>query len=82
MKQSVKGVLSNWISSVLGQRSWPEGKPEVTQGFAGEPITEPNGDVGEPLISVIMPVYNACRINRAFLQRALESIAKQTYKQV
>ena len=82
MKQSVKGVLNNWISSVLGQRSWPEGRPEVTQGFAGEPITQPNGDVGAPLISVIMPVYNACRINRAFLQRALESIAKQTYKQV
>jgi glycosyltransferase involved in cell wall biosynthesis len=35
-----------------------------------------------PLISVIMPVYNACRINRVFLQRALNSIANQTYKQV
>jgi glycosyltransferase involved in cell wall biosynthesis len=27
-----------------------------------------------------MPVYNACRINRLFLLRALESIAKQTYR--
>ena len=82
MKQFVKGVFRNWISSVLGQRPWPDGQPEVTQGFAGEPISEPTGDFEAPLISVIMPVYNACRINRVFLKRALESIANQTYKHV
>lgn len=82
MIQSMKGVVRNWISSVLGQRPWPTGQPVVTQGFAGEHITEPKSAAEMPLISVIMPVYNACRINRVFLQRALDSIANQTYKQV
>jgi glycosyltransferase involved in cell wall biosynthesis len=82
MKRLVKSTLSNWINSILGQRPWPVGQPLVTQGFAGEPITEPIGDAGAPLISVIMPVFNACRINRAFLQRALESIANQTYAHI
>lgn len=82
MKQSGKSVFRIGINSLLGQRPWPEGQPEVTQGFAGEPITEPNRDIHAPLISVIMPVYNACRINRVFLQRALESVANQTYKHV
>jgi glycosyltransferase involved in cell wall biosynthesis len=82
MKQSVKDQFSNLISAVLGQKSWPGGTPQVTQGFAGEPITEPTGDVGTPLISVVMPIYNACRINRMFLQAALESVANQTYKHV
>lgn len=82
MKQLVKSIFRNWISSVLGQRPWPGGQPHVTQGFAGEPITEPIADVDAPLISVIMPVFNACRINREFLRRALESIANQTYTHV
>jgi glycosyltransferase involved in cell wall biosynthesis len=35
-----------------------------------------------PLISVIMPVYNACRANKQFLIKALDSIANQTYRNV
>jgi glycosyltransferase involved in cell wall biosynthesis len=73
-------MLFKLTCSVLGQRSWPAGPPQVTQGFAGESIGTPPANGGTPLISVIMPVYNACRINRLFLLRALESIAKQTYR--
>ncbi len=52
----------------------------MTQGFAGEAIGNPTASGYTPLISVIMPVYNACRVNRLFLLRALESIANQTYR--
>src|SRR4030042_546212 len=33
-----------------------------------------------PFISIIMPVYNACRINSNYLVEALESAINQTYK--
>jgi hypothetical protein len=66
-KQLVKSIFYHWISSIRGQRPWPDGQPLVTQGFTGESITEPIGDVGAPLVSVTMPEFNACRINRAFL---------------
>jgi glycosyltransferase involved in cell wall biosynthesis len=82
MKQFGKSVVRNGLRSLLGQNPWPAGHPEVTQGFAGEPICQPDRDIRAPLVSVIMPVYNACRINRTFLRRAIESIANQTYKHV
>ena len=82
MKQEVAHVIRQIVSGFLGQRTWPAGSPVVTQGFAGEPITLPAASGELPLVSVIMPVYNACRINRTFLIRALQSIANQTYRQL
>ncbi|HNX52002.1 MAG TPA: glycosyltransferase family 2 protein, partial [Thermoanaerobaculaceae bacterium] len=32
-----------------------------------------------PLISVVLPVYNACRTDTRFLSAAIESVARQTY---
>jgi len=43
------------------------------------PAAEPP-DPGMPLISVIMPVYNAQRANEHYLGDAMESIAAQTYR--
>jgi glycosyltransferase involved in cell wall biosynthesis len=34
----------------------------------------------KPLISVVMPVYNACRSNPDYLREALESVYAQTYR--
>ena len=82
----LRRTFKRWIfaasRALLGQRHWPHGHPYVAQGFAGEAIKKPAITAESPLISVIMPVYNACRINRLFLLRALESIAKQTYRNV
>ena len=82
----LRRTFKRWIfaasRALLGQRHWPDGHPYVAQGFAGEAIKKPAITAESPLISVIMPVYNACRINRLFLLRALESIAKQTYRNV
>jgi glycosyltransferase involved in cell wall biosynthesis len=80
--QKIKSMLFSVSCSVLGQRSWPTGPPHVKQGFAGEAIGTPVANGNVPLISVIMPVYNACRSNKFFLLRALESIANQTYRNV
>jgi len=33
-----------------------------------------------PLISVVVPVYNACRTNPDFLRKALASVSSQTYR--
>ena len=85
MKHSVergKFVLHRWMKTLLGQTSWPSGLPVVTQGFAGEAIKEPGPNPETPLVSVVMPVYNACRVNKQFLIKALDSIANQTYKNV
>ncbi len=38
-----------------------------------------SGGTGEPLFSVIMPVYNAQRSHQGYLRAALDSIAAQTY---
>jgi glycosyltransferase involved in cell wall biosynthesis len=35
---------------------------------------------GRPLVSVVMPVYNACRTNPEFLRGAARSVAEQTYR--
>lgn len=82
LRQTAKRLLFPVSRAVLGQRPWPIGHPYVSQGFAGEAIKRPASTGESPLISVIMPVYNACRINKLFLLRALESIAKQTYSNV
>lgn len=78
----VKTVLRRAIQHALGQTPWPKGPPVVTQGFAGEAIVQPGPNPETPLVSVVMPVYNACRANKQFLIKALDSIANQTYKNV
>lgn len=80
--RGVKTVLRRTIQHALGQTQWPKGPPVVTQGFAGEAIVQPGPNPETPLVSVVMPVYNACRANKQFLIKALDSIANQTYKNV
>jgi len=82
VRRIVKGALSEILRKILGQKPWPHGEPQVSQGFAGESIGEPPPSGYFPLVSVIMPVYNACRSNKRFLLLALESIARQTYRNV
>ncbi len=48
----------------------------------GEELKIPGANVDNPLISVVMPIYNACRSDRKYFLNALESIANQTYKNV
>lgn len=81
-RQVLNRVLRRVVGSVLRYSPWLELKPIVTQGFCGEPISEPTDNGEMPLISVIIPVYNACRSSRRFLLRAMESVACQTYPNV
>lgn len=37
---------------------------------------------GRPLVSAILPVYNACRTDTSFLAAAIDSVARQTYPNV
>jgi len=80
--QFAKNFVQRCVRAILGQTPWPRGLPVITQGFAGEPIVEPGFNLESPLVSVVMPVYNACRANKQFLIKALDSIASQTYKNV
>lgn len=80
--QGAKHVVRRAMQYALGQTPWPPGLPIVTQGFAGEPIVTPGPNPESPLVSVVMPVYNACRANKLFLIKALDSIANQTYPNV
>ena len=81
-KRISRHVVVRLTSTVLGKRPWPPGLPVVSQGFAGEAIGEPAMNSESPLISVVMPVYNACRTDKRFLLSALESIFNQTYQNV
>lgn len=69
---------------ILGITKWPLGNPYLSQGFAGEELIEPEAQTNrdQPLVSVIMPVYNACRVDREYFLSALKSIQGQTYKNV
>jgi glycosyltransferase involved in cell wall biosynthesis len=67
----MKRVAKRWV---LPPRFIPEvaaprelGRAVVTQA-------------GTPLISVVMPVYNACRSNPHYLREALDSVYAQTYR--
>lgn len=82
LTQRLRHQLLRLIQFALGQRPWPPGVPRIAQGFHGEDIGLPPALTVTPLISVIMPVYNACRANKQFLIKALDSIANQTYKNV
>lgn len=37
---------------------------------------------GHPLVSAILPVYNACRTDTSFLSAAIDSVARQTYRNI
>ena len=70
------------IRRLLGVSRWPRGAPTVSQGFCGETLTAPADSGFAPLISVILPVYNACRVDKKFFWNALKSIYAQTYKNI
>jgi len=67
----LKGAAKRWL---LPARFMPEA--EVPRRPPPAVVTR----VENPLISVVMPVYNACRSNPAFLREALESVYAQTYR--
>lgn len=67
------------LHRILGITQWQTGSPIVSQGFGGETLVDPGTSVSSPLVSVIMPVYNACRVDRRFFIKALETIVGQTY---
>ncbi len=77
-----KNLGKNTIRRCFGIVRWPLGAPVLSQGFAGEALVEPGENAAQPLISVIMPVYNACRIDRQYFLCALKSIQSQTYQNV
>lgn len=82
ISRGAKRRIKKSLRRVLGMTAWPNGAPETSQGFAGEELIPPTANTSEPLISVIMPVYNACRVDKAYFLSALESIANQTYKNI
>ncbi len=78
----VRKIGKKAVRRLLGIVKWPMGPPVLSQGFAGEPLVEPGENATQPLVSVIMPVYNACRVDREYFLCALKSIQGQTYKNV
>ncbi len=74
--------LRRRIACLLGIMYWPDGEPEISQGFAGEELSMPGVNVDNPLISVVMPAYNACRSGKKHFLCALESVANQSYKNI
>lgn len=81
-RSKAKRALRHYLGKLLGHSLWLDEEPIVTQGFAGEPICKPADSGERPVISVVLPVYNACRNDRRFLLRALESVANQTYSPI
>ena len=75
-----KLAVRKGIRGILGISRWPSGAPVVSQGFHGEDLLQPHPVDFRPLISVILPVYNACRVDKKFFWNALQSIERQTYK--
>lgn len=75
-----KLAVRKGIRRILGISRWPSGAPLVSQGFHGEDVLQPRPVDFRPLISVILPVYNACRVDKKFFWHALQSIERQTYK--
>ena len=53
-------------------------RPHITSLAGGESTKALTG----PLISVVVPVYNACRSDPHYLNEALESIYQQTYRRI
>ena len=79
-RNRVKLRLRHGIQRLLGVSRWPGGAPVVSQGFSGETLLVCEGSKHTPLVSVILPVYNACRVDKQFFWNALKSIQGQTYK--
>ena len=77
-----KQIARKSIRRILGVSSWPGGNPVISQGFAGELLQQPDQVDFMPLISIILPVYNACRTDKKFFWNALKSIEGQTYKNI
>jgi len=74
--------LRRRIACFFGMLYWPAGEPRVSQGFKGEELQMPDMSTDSPLISVVMPVYDACRSDKRHFLCALESIANQSYTNV
>lgn len=67
------------INLARGGSGGPAG--EMTPGTVSRCFPPPpsSGVFSRPLISVVLPVYNACRTDTRFLSAAIESVACQTY---
>ncbi|MRR15257.1 MAG: glycosyltransferase [Deltaproteobacteria bacterium] len=74
--------LRRRIACLLGIRYWQDGVPKISQGFAGEELSIPGANVDNPLISAVMPAYNACRSGKKHFLSALESVANQSYRNI
>lgn len=74
--------LRRRIACFFGMLYWPAGEPRISQGFKGEDLQMPDMSMDSPLISVVMPVYDACRSDKKHFLCALESIANQSYTNV
>jgi glycosyltransferase involved in cell wall biosynthesis len=73
----VKEKLISILRFIFCGSQWPEGIPEISkEDFIMSPLKKIKR---RPLISAIMPVYNACRSNKKYFMEALESISQQTY---
>ena len=55
---------------------------KIPQGPDGKEVRIADSYREYPLISVIMPLYNACRSDKKYLLNALKSIANQTYENI
>lgn len=78
--RKVKRGLKRVLRRLVGIHPWPAGVPDdIPVPPTGEK-REWGTDSGRPFVSVIMPVYNACRSDRKYFLWALESIAGQTYR--
>jgi glycosyltransferase involved in cell wall biosynthesis/LmbE family N-acetylglucosaminyl deacetylase len=82
LRPMLKRRLKKFVQRLFGVVKWPMGAPFLSQGFAGEELVKPGENESNPLVSVIMPVYNACRVDKEYFLCALKSIQGQTYKNV
>lgn len=82
LKQFRHMMLQKRIARVLGMTYWQDGDLKISHGFTGEELQMPDVNVDNPLISVVMPIYNACRSGRKHFLCALESVANQSYKNI
>jgi O-antigen biosynthesis protein len=70
---------SSTPSGLLSTDTWSSG----TSSLAPRPaLSQAAIDAGAPLISAIVPVYNACRTSPRFLRDALSSVCGQTYRNI
>jgi len=76
-----------WVGSRMRRSDGPSAKADTVgpDDGASTPQAEspppPLAVLTEaPLVSVVVPVYNACRTDPAFLRKALASVCSQTYR--